>query len=42
MQRLVWVYTSTAAFTALFWPWQLEDDGTVLWQGEKCRWEPLT
>lgn len=38
MQRLVWIYTRDAAFTALVWAWNLKDDGTTEWAGESALW----
>lgn len=38
MQRLVWIMTRDAAFTALVWSWQLNEDGTTEWAGEPALW----
>lgn len=39
MERLVWIFTEKSAFTALVYPWLLEENGTTVWFGKTVRWE---
>lgn len=40
-ERLVWIFTPQKVFMACVLKWQLEDDGTTVWQGEKVNWKPV-